>query len=148
MWNKLIRFCNCMKYRGDVLNLIVLAQDCASSVDLPQSCAKPSMCAFVSRDSQGVLACCNPIPSLVRQNINQIQEIISKAKQTPLTKVRVGSPVIMLIYKWRKKIIFLCSFSKFSMPKVNSLWPGRFWWNFKLVFVKPITVIDGWDTCC
>ena len=32
--------------------------------------------------------------------------------------------------------------------KLNSLWPGRFLWNFRWVLFKPITVIDGWDTCC
>ena len=31
---------------------------------------------------------------------------------------------------------------------VNSLWPGRFQWNSRWVLFKPITVIDGWDTCC
>ena len=30
----------------------------------------------------------------------------------------------------------------------NSLWPGRFKWNFRWVLFKSITVIDGWDTCC
>ena len=26
-----------------------------------------------------------------------------------------------------------------------SLWPGRFWWKFRWVLFKPITMIDGWD---
>ena len=30
----------------------------------------------------------------------------------------------------------------------NSLWPGRFWWNFRWALFKPITLIDGWDSCC
>ena len=30
----------------------------------------------------------------------------------------------------------------------NSLWPGRFQWTFRWVLFKPITEIDGWDTCC
>ena len=34
------------------------------------------------------------------------------------------------------------------MVQVNLLWPGRFSWNFRWVLFKPITVIDGWDTCC
>ena len=31
--------------------------------------------------------------------------------------------------------------------RFNSLWPGR-WWYFRWVLFKPITVIDGCDTCC
>ena len=35
-----------------------------------------------------------------------------------------------------------------SLSGLNSLWPGRFYWNFRWVLFKPIAVIDGWDTCC
>ena len=30
----------------------------------------------------------------------------------------------------------------------NSLWPGRFEWNFIWILSKPITKIDGWDSFC
>ena len=34
------------------------------------------------------------------------------------------------------------------MLNLNSLWPGKFNWNFRWVLFKPITMIDGWDTSC
>ena len=49
-------------------------------------------------------------------------------------------------YIWTNEKIFLTIWDE--QMKLNSLWPGRFWWNFRWVFFKPITVIDGWDTCC
>lgn len=40
------------------------------------------------KEMQGVLACCNPIPPLVRQNLVLIHQIILKAREQPLV-VRV-----------------------------------------------------------
>ena len=39
------------------------------------------------RDPQGILACCNPIPPIVRQNTNELHQIISAARELPLYKV-------------------------------------------------------------
>lgn len=36
------------------------------------------------REMQGVLACCNPVPPLVRQNLQQIHQILLKAREQPL----------------------------------------------------------------
>ena len=38
----------------------------------------------VFRELQGVLACCNPIPPLVRQYQHDIHVIVKKAKEKPL----------------------------------------------------------------
>ncbi|XP_018049348.1 PREDICTED: exosome component 10 isoform X2 [Atta colombica] len=38
------------------------------------------------REMQGILACCNPIPPLVRQNLLKIHKIILKAREQPLVK--------------------------------------------------------------
>ncbi|XP_076231525.1 exosome component Rrp6 [Calliopsis andreniformis] len=38
------------------------------------------------REMQGILACCNPIPPLVRQNLLKLHKIILKAREQPLIK--------------------------------------------------------------
>ncbi|XP_018397986.1 PREDICTED: exosome component 10 [Cyphomyrmex costatus] len=38
------------------------------------------------REMQGILACCNPIPPLVRQNLLKIHKIVLKAREQPLVK--------------------------------------------------------------
>lgn len=38
------------------------------------------------REMQGILACCNPIPPLVRQNLHALHQIIHKAREQPLVK--------------------------------------------------------------
>lgn len=44
------------------------------------------------REMQGVLACCNPVPPLVRQNLHQLHQILLKAREQPLvTKVQQQS---------------------------------------------------------
>jgi exosome complex exonuclease RRP6 len=39
------------------------------------------------REMQGILACCNPIPALVRQNLATIHRIVLQARQQPLIQV-------------------------------------------------------------
>lgn len=39
------------------------------------------------REMQGILACCNPIPPLVRQNLLKIHKIVLKAREQPLVKL-------------------------------------------------------------
>jgi exosome complex exonuclease RRP6 len=44
------------------------------------------------KEPQGVLACCNPVPSLVRQNINEIHRFIVKAREVgPLASSPVAN---------------------------------------------------------
>lgn len=38
------------------------------------------------REMQGILACCNPIPPLVRQHLNHLHQIVLKAREQPLIK--------------------------------------------------------------
>lgn len=38
------------------------------------------------REMQGILACCNPIPPLVRQNLLQLHKFILRAREQPLVK--------------------------------------------------------------
>lgn len=39
------------------------------------------------REMQGILACCNPIPPLVRSNLLELHQIILKAREQSLQKV-------------------------------------------------------------
>ena len=48
---------------------------------------------------------------------------------------------------WNPKQGSLSQMINMIKTMFNSLWPGRFWWNFRWVLFKPITVVDGWDTC-
>ncbi|KAJ8973492.1 hypothetical protein NQ317_018765, partial [Molorchus minor] len=41
---------------------------------------------MLPREMQGILACCNPIPPLVRSNLLELHQIILKAKEQPLEK--------------------------------------------------------------
>lgn len=47
-----------------------------------------SIAAALPREMQGILACCNPIPPLVKQNLQLLHQFILKARDQPLIKVR------------------------------------------------------------
>lgn len=51
------------------------------------------------KEMQGVLACCNPVPPLVRQELHELHKIVTQARDSPL-EVAVGG---------RKKLFFNCS---------------------------------------
>ncbi|XP_053818916.1 exosome component 10 [Vidua chalybeata] len=38
------------------------------------------------KESQGIIACCNPVPPLVRQQINELHLLIQQAREMPLVK--------------------------------------------------------------
>ncbi|XP_075920144.1 exosome complex component 10-like isoform X2 [Petromyzon marinus] len=44
------------------------------------------------RELQGVLACCNPVPPLVRQNANELWQLVKQARLVPLIK-RLENPL-------------------------------------------------------
>ncbi|XP_041378153.1 exosome component 10-like [Gigantopelta aegis] len=46
------------------------------------------MSAILPRESQGIIACCNPIPPLVRQYLIELHNIIMQSREAPLTKVQ------------------------------------------------------------
>uniref|UniRef100_A0A8C3GMJ6 Exosome complex component 10 n=1 Tax=Cairina moschata TaxID=8855 RepID=A0A8C3GMJ6_CAIMO len=42
------------------------------------------------KEPQGIIACCNPVPPLVRQQINELHLLIQQAREMPLLKVGVA----------------------------------------------------------
>ncbi|NWX30286.1 EXOSX protein, partial [Notiomystis cincta] len=42
------------------------------------------------KEFQGIIACCNPVPPLVRQQINELHLLIQQAREMPLVKVGVA----------------------------------------------------------
>uniref|UniRef100_A0A669DBD3 Exosome complex component 10 n=1 Tax=Oreochromis niloticus TaxID=8128 RepID=A0A669DBD3_ORENI len=40
------------------------------------------------KEPQGIIACCNPVPPLVRQYINELHLLVQEAREMPLLKVR------------------------------------------------------------
>ncbi|XP_070561163.1 exosome complex component 10-like [Ptychodera flava] len=46
---------------------------------------------ILPKEAQGILACCNPIPPLVRQHMNELHQFIMMARNKPLQK-RVETP--------------------------------------------------------
>ncbi|KAJ7306355.1 hypothetical protein JRQ81_009699 [Phrynocephalus forsythii] len=42
------------------------------------------------KEPQGIIACCNPVPPLVRQQINELHLLIQQARETPLLKSEVA----------------------------------------------------------
>ena len=41
------------------------------------------------REMQGILACCNPIPPLVKQNLHSIHQIVLRAREQPITSMDI-----------------------------------------------------------
>ena len=59
--------------------------------------------------------------------------------------------LITLVLTWSHPKIMALPFLNMYFQEVsffNLLWPGGFSWDFRWVLFKPITMIDGWDTCC
>ncbi|XP_035778810.1 exosome component 10-like [Anopheles albimanus] len=50
---------------------------------LPQHMAL-DIASKLPREMQGILACCTPVPSLVRQNLHALHQIMQKARELPL----------------------------------------------------------------
>lgn len=49
---------------------------------------------LLPREMQGILACCNPIPPLVRQQLNTIHQIILKAREQPVIKPIINDEMV------------------------------------------------------
>lgn len=47
------------------------------------------MAEILPRERQGVLACCNPIPPLVRQCQHEVHSLIMEARETTLAPVEI-----------------------------------------------------------
>lgn len=52
------------------------------------------ICESLPREMQGILACCNPIPPLVRQHLNHLHQIVLKAREQPLIKQIINSNLV------------------------------------------------------
>lgn len=61
---------------------------CAASVFNPGDGAPlGAFCLDLPREPQGIIACCNPVPPLVRQQVNELHLLVQQARETPLLKV-------------------------------------------------------------
>lgn len=49
---------------------------------------------MLPQDRNGILGCCNPVPILVRKNIDRIFDIISEARRQPVQMVNKVSDLI------------------------------------------------------
>ncbi|AWP09508.1 putative exosome component 10 isoform 2 [Scophthalmus maximus] len=43
------------------------------------------------REPQGIIACCNPVPPLVRQQINELHSLVQQAREMPLLKAEIAA---------------------------------------------------------
>uniref|UniRef100_A0A8C8M6C3 Exosome complex component 10 n=1 Tax=Oncorhynchus tshawytscha TaxID=74940 RepID=A0A8C8M6C3_ONCTS len=43
---------------------------------------------ILPKEPQGIIACCNPVPPLVRQQVNELHILVQQAREMPLLKVR------------------------------------------------------------
>lgn len=46
-----------------------------------------TVCLYLLREPQGIIACCNPVPPLVRQQVNELHLLVQQAREMPLLKV-------------------------------------------------------------
>lgn len=59
------------------------------------------------REMQGILACCNPIPPLVRSNLLELHQIVLKAREQSLQKVCLFIDLSLIGAKGRVCVVFL-----------------------------------------
>ncbi|XP_068190217.1 exosome complex component 10 isoform X2 [Antennarius striatus] len=43
------------------------------------------------KEPQGIIACCNPVPPLVRQQVNELHLLVQQARETPLLKTETAA---------------------------------------------------------
>lgn len=79
-WALGTRFPGCRRSRSLCSHL----EACGGAVSLHDEL---SVCFLVFREPQGIIACCNPVPPLVRQQLNEIHLLIQQAREMPLLKV-------------------------------------------------------------
>ncbi|XP_058118506.1 exosome component 10 [Anopheles ziemanni] len=67
---------------------IAREEDESTGYVLPQHMAL-DIASKLPREMQGILACCTPVPSLVRQNLHQLHQIVLKARDlAPVAKIQ------------------------------------------------------------
>uniref|UniRef100_A0A8D3CUW8 Exosome complex component 10 n=1 Tax=Scophthalmus maximus TaxID=52904 RepID=A0A8D3CUW8_SCOMX len=58
------------------------------------------------REPQGIIACCNPVPPLVRQQINELHSLVQQAREMPLLKVRKEKGVSSGYITFKQGVLF------------------------------------------
>jgi len=55
---------------------------------------------ILPREPQGVLACCIPVPVLLRQQVQEVNMLVQKARSTPLTDIvsAINTTVNNIVY--------------------------------------------------
>uniref|UniRef100_A0A1A7Y167 Exosome complex component 10 n=1 Tax=Iconisemion striatum TaxID=60296 RepID=A0A1A7Y167_9TELE len=43
------------------------------------------------KEPQGIIACCNPVPPLVRQQVNELHSLVQQAREMPLLKAEIAA---------------------------------------------------------
>lgn len=82
------------------------------------------------REMQGILACCNPIPPLVRQNLHILHQIVLRAREQPLVKVNTYIFIPINLLRTTKAIIFITDNFNFSL-----------YWRRKQSIALPATIL-------
>lgn len=54
--------------------------------------------SLLLREPQGIIACCNPVPPLVRQQVNELHLLVQQAREMPLLKVRIDGICENVVY--------------------------------------------------
>uniref|UniRef100_A0A8C7QSY8 Exosome complex component 10 n=1 Tax=Oncorhynchus mykiss TaxID=8022 RepID=A0A8C7QSY8_ONCMY len=60
---------------------------------------------ILPKEPQGIIACCNPVPPLVRQQVNELHLLVQQAREMPLLKVRHASYLITLCLHFHQESI-------------------------------------------
>ncbi|VDH93832.1 exosome complex exonuclease RRP6 [Mytilus galloprovincialis] len=79
---------------------------------------------ILPRERQGVLACCNPIPPLVRQYLIEIHNIIMEAREVPLTTVstpKIKEPSMYKHPKYNPDSLLNCTHDMSYQQKYQDL---------------------------
>lgn len=90
LWDKL----QC-KLRDKVLVNFIYEQLCFLRFVLPNHMLL-QISELLPREMQGILACCNPIPALVRKNLSVLHQQIILARSQPAHKVIIKYDVLMI----------------------------------------------------
>ncbi|XP_052082605.1 exosome component 10-like [Mytilus californianus] len=79
---------------------------------------------ILPRERQGVLACCNPIPPLVRQYLIEIHNIVMEAREVPLTTVtthKIKEPSMYKHPKYNPDSLLNCTHDMSYQQKYQDL---------------------------
>lgn len=88
-WSKYLRSCPSKLFRFHCLKFF---QKCFFPIFLCQRLLFfywRHVLSRLRREPQGIIACCNPVPPLVRQQVNELHLLVQQAREMPLLKVRI-----------------------------------------------------------